>query len=71
MPHTASKSEIQLQKAINAYRRDENQKIAQVAREHGVSYHTLRRRLKGAEPRENRQPLNKALDKPQEDAVRH
>lgn len=63
--------EIQIQKAIDAYRHAEKAKITQIAREFDVPYPRLRRRLQGIKSKQETSPVNYKLDKHQENALLH
>jgi hypothetical protein len=66
---TYKKEEEAILQAVQAYERDKNQKITNLARQYGVSYHRLRRRCLGLASRITRTPPNKILTDDQESAL--
>lgn len=71
MPKTPDESEDRIRQALKAYHDRGKPKIAAVAREFGVDYQRLVRRVHGHTSRSARQGPNKCLDKPQEHALNH
>ena len=69
MPKKFDVSEDRLQEALAAYHDRDDPKIAAIAREFGVDYQRLKRRVHGGGCRSARQGPNKCLDMPQEQAL--
>ncbi|KAJ5895126.1 transposase [Penicillium taxi] len=70
MSQIEESTESRLSKAHEAAKREETPNISKIARDYGVSRHTLSNRLKkGATARSQRNPANKALDNVQEEAL--
>lgn len=70
MAPSSREIEPKIQEAVNAYRRDEKQKISKIAREFKVPYQRLRGRIHGNASRLNIQLANNTLNKHQEKAVK-
>jgi hypothetical protein len=70
MPKSIKYNESDLRKACEAAQAQKNPNLAKIAREYGVPYTTLHRRVKsGSQPRTARKPVNKALKGYQEEAL--
>jgi hypothetical protein len=61
--------EARIQDAINYLSQDPSAKVAQVAKQFGVSRNRLRFRLKGGKPKTELKPVNKKLSEPEEQAI--
>ena len=71
MAQISQEIEARIRNAIDAYQHDPGQKMADIAREFEVPYQRLRGRLQGKHSRVNKRPVNCALDKQQENALKH
>lgn len=71
MPTERENIEEQIKNAIATYERDKSQKIRPLAEAFDVPYQRLLRRVKGLPGRNSTKPVNYALDKHQENALKH
>jgi hypothetical protein len=69
MPKKSDEAEDRLREALEAYSDRDKPKIKPIAREFGVDYQRLHRRVRGGTSRSARQVPNKALNEPQEQAL--
>src|ERR1700710_204433 len=70
MPKTAESDESRMIEACDAARREKTPNITKIAREFGVNRRNLQNRVKkGMQARTARKPVNKVLDKAQEEAL--
>jgi hypothetical protein len=70
MPKTAESDESRMTAACEAARREKNPNITKIAREFGVNRRNLQNRVKkGMQARTARKPVNKILDRAQEEAL--
>jgi hypothetical protein len=69
MPKKSDEAENRIQEALQAYHDRGKPKISSVAREFGVDYQRLLRRVHGRPSRSGRQGVNNCLDKSQEQAL--